>query len=147
MVEGVLRARGIQNVGREIGMDGTEESVGLEVLDGSETGVGLEVLVDSSSAKSFVSRRGVGKMWHMEVRWLWLQEEVRSGRVEVTKVKGEWNPADLLTKYLTMKEIHDRLGWMGMELEEEAEAVVAQVRKEQRRTWWKGDGGGKVQSP
>ena len=32
MVEGGLRARGIQNVGRDIGMDGSEESVGLEVL-------------------------------------------------------------------------------------------------------------------
>ena len=106
MVEGVLRARGLQNIGREIGMDGTDESVALEVW------------VDSSAAKSFVSRRGAGRMRHIEVRWLWLQEEVRMGRVVVSKVKGEWNPADLMTKYLTTKEIHDRLGWMGMEMEE-----------------------------
>ena len=106
MVEGVLRARGLQNIGREIGMDGVEESVRLEVM------------VDSSAAKSFVSRRGLGRMRHMEVRWLWLQEEVKQGRVVVLKVKGEWNPADLMTKYLTTKEIHDRLGWMGMEMEE-----------------------------
>ena len=32
MVEGVLRARGIQNVGKEIGMEGSEGSVGLELL-------------------------------------------------------------------------------------------------------------------
>ena len=74
-------------------------------------------------------------MRHIEVRWFWLQEEVRAGRVEVTKVRGDWNPADLMTKYLTIKEIHDRLGWMGIEMEEEKEAVVQQVSKEMRRSW------------
>ena len=123
MVEGVLRARGIQNVGKEIGMEGSEGSVGLELL------------VDSSAAKSFVSKRGAGKMRHIEVRWFWLQEEVRAGRVVVTKVKGEWNPADLMTKYLNIKEIRDRLEWMGIDIEEEKEAVIEQVRKEQRRSW------------
>ena len=75
MVEGVLRARGMQNIGREVGMDGATQSVRLELL------------VDSSAAKGFVSKRGSGKMRHIEVRWLWLQEEVRAGRVTVTKVK------------------------------------------------------------
>ena len=74
-------------------------------------------------------------MRHIEVRWFWLQEEVRAGRVVVTKVRGEWNPADLMTKYLNIKEIRDRLEWMGIDVEEEKEAVIEQVRKEQRRSW------------
>ena len=77
-------------------------------MEGSEGSVGLELLVDSSAAKSFVSKRGAGKMRHIEVRWFWLQEEVRAGRVVVTKVRGEWNPADLMTKYLNSKEIRVR---------------------------------------
>ena len=42
LVEGVLRARGLQNIGEEIGMDGTKESVKLKVM------------IDSSAAKAFV---------------------------------------------------------------------------------------------
>ena len=103
MVEGVLRARGLQNIGREIRMEGCEECVVLEVF------------VDSSAAKSFASKRGSGKMRHMEVRWLWWQEEVRKGRVKVEKVWGKWNPADLMTKYLTVAEVEERSRRMGLE--------------------------------
>ena len=52
---------------------------------------------DSSAAKSFVSGRGLGRMRHIEVRDLWLQKEVLKGAVEVRKIPGETNPADLMT--------------------------------------------------
>ena len=55
---------------------------------------------DSSAAKSFASRRGVGKMRHIEIRDLWLQKEVAEGKVEVIKVKGEENPGNELTKHV-----------------------------------------------
>ena len=62
-------------------------------------------------------------MRHIEVRDLWLQEEVRKGNVVVQKVLGTDNPADLMTKFLHEKEIEHRLGEMGME-----------VRKAERKT-------------
>ena len=71
---------------------------------------------DSSAAKSFVARRGLGRMRHIEVRDLRLQEEVRKGGVRVVKLAGEENPADLMTKYLHEKEISIRLEGMGMEM-------------------------------
>ena len=55
-------------------------------------------------------------MRHIEVRDLWLQEEVRKGGVRVVKLAGEENPADLMTKYLHEKEIIIRLEGMGMEM-------------------------------
>ena len=125
LVEGVLRARGLQNIGKEIGMDGTEESVKLKVM------------IDSSAAKAFVSKRGSGKMRHIEVKWLWLQEEVRKGRVEVGKVRGDLNPADLMTKYLNVKEIEQRLASMSIGLEVRDEKVVQEVVRESRLRWWK----------
>ena len=64
-----------------------------------------------------------------------MQEEVRAGRVSVTKVKGEWNPADLMTKYLTVREIEERLEWMGVRFDGADEKVMAQVRAEARRSW------------
>ena len=39
---------------------------------------------DSSAATSFVCRRGFGKMRHLEIKNLWLQKEVREGRLEVS---------------------------------------------------------------
>ena len=70
----------------------------------------VKIGTDSSAAKSFVSRRGLCKMRHLQIRDLWLQKEVAEGRVEVGKVKGEENPADLMTKVLTEKETKERLG-------------------------------------
>ena len=40
---------------------------------------------------------------------LWTQQAVRSGRVDLRKVKGETNPADLFTKHLVSRE---RLGML-----------------------------------
>ena len=99
MVEGVLRAKNLQTIGAEIGMLGLDEEIMLET--------------DSSAAKSFASRRGLGKMRHMEARYLWLQGEVMNKTVKVLKVKGEENPADLMTKYLGERDISkclDRIG-------------------------------------
>ena len=77
-------------------------------------GGGIVVKTDSEAAKSFVSRRGLGRMRHIEVRELWLQEEVRKGTVVVKKVAGSENPADLMTKFLTRSEVVDKLWRMSI---------------------------------
>ena len=107
MVEGVLRVKGLANIGREIGLEGGSKEIQVDVKE-------VEVGTDSSAAKGFVSKRGVGKMRHMEVKWLWLQEEVQKRRVVVKKVRGGDNPADVVTKYLTRKEVMERLGRVGI---------------------------------
>eukprot|EP00973_Karenia_brevis_P088012 12207181-Karenia_brevis.AAC.1 len=70
---------------------------------------------DSSAAKSFVCRRGLGKMRHLEMRDLWLQKEVYDGKPIVEKVPGEENPADLMTKVLAVKDIESRMSSMSIE--------------------------------
>jgi hypothetical protein len=69
---------------------------------------------DSSAAKSFVSRRGLGKMRHIEIRDLWLQKEVMKGLVKVVKIPGDHNPADLMTKFLKVEIIDQRLKEMNL---------------------------------
>eukprot|EP00973_Karenia_brevis_P026810 3699668-Karenia_brevis.AAC.1 len=91
MVEGVTRAKGLVNLAQELGF-------------GSLVNV-IKLGTDSSAAKSFVCRRGLGKMRHLEIRELWLQKEVADGKLLVEKVPGEDNPADLMTKILSSKEI------------------------------------------
>ena len=53
-------------------------------------------------------------MKHIEIRDMWLQKEVRDGKVEVSKVPGDKNPADLMTKILNNKDIQSRLDKMNM---------------------------------
>ena len=61
----------------------------------------LVIHTDSSAAKGISARRGLGKVRHMAVAYLWLQEKLSKKELEVRKVAGSENPADLMTKYLT----------------------------------------------
>ena len=62
--------------------------------------VSLRVLTDSSACKGICQRAGLGKIRHIDVALLWLQDLVRKGRIRMSKIPGKENPADLLTKYL-----------------------------------------------
>ena len=79
-------------------------SVGLgiqSVLRDFEIKVMLTLKSDASAAIAIASRRGLGKVRHIEVCQLWLQEKVRSGEVKVVKVGTDENVADSLTKYVS----------------------------------------------
>ena len=73
-------------------------------------------------------------MRHLEIRDLWLQKEIREGKVEVHKVLGTENPADLMTKILTVKEIEERLRRMSIQMKmTKDEQRVASVEKSEMR--------------
>ena len=84
VVDGASRALGMQTAAKELGIV-VEDLV-------------VEVATDSSGAKSFASRRGSGRIRHIEVKWLWLQSEVAKGRFRMRKVAGTENPADVVTE-------------------------------------------------
>ena len=77
----------------------------------------MHLSTDSSAAKSFVCRRGLGKMRHLEIRDLWLQKEVADGNLVVHKIPGERKPADLMTKILGVKDIVERLAMLNIRFE------------------------------
>ena len=62
--------------------------------------VPVRVWTDSSAALGISSRSGLGKLRHLETHTLWVQEKVRTGAIQVRKVRGDVNPADLFTKHL-----------------------------------------------
>ena len=74
----------------------------------------LVVATDSSAAKAFASTRGLGRMRHLQVRDLWLQSLVRAGRVLLLKVRGDQNPADVMTKYLDRQVVVHQLSVGGI---------------------------------
>ena len=58
------------------------------------------VLSDSSAAIGIVSREGIGRTRHINVRHLWLQRKIADKEFSIKKVDGVSNVADLMTKSL-----------------------------------------------
>eukprot|EP00969_Alexandrium_andersonii_P062161 2739088-Alexandrium_andersonii.AAC.1 len=59
---------------------------------------GLRVYADSSAAIGICRRTGIGRLRHLAVGQLWVQERARAGDFELIKWPGADNPADMLTK-------------------------------------------------
>ena len=75
----------------------------------------LRLSLDSSAARSAVLRRGVGRIRHLEVKVLWIQDLTNAGRLVVDKIKGTENVADIGTKPLpgpTFVKLRAMLGLM-----------------------------------
>ena len=79
---------------------------------GWDTQIRLEV--DASAAKAMASRQGLGKVRHLQVRFLWLQDMVQGGVIRIQKVRGKLNPADVLTKSLPQAVMASLLGLVGI---------------------------------
>ena len=76
----------------------------------------VRVWTDSSAALGISTRSGLGKLRHLETHTLWVQEKVRTGAIQVRKVRGDVNPSDLFTKHLQSKdEIHQLVRLFGCE--------------------------------
>ena len=69
----------------------------------------LRVWTDSTAAIGICSRQGLGKLRHLDTHTLWVQQAVRTGRVDLKKILGEENPADLFTKHSLSKPRMDML--------------------------------------
>ena len=114
---GVLRG-----AGQGLGFQSLLKDLGIEVP--------LRVWTDSSAAIGICSRQGLGKLRHLDTHTLWIQQAVRSGRVDLRKVLGEENPADLLTKHsLSRQRLEDLVHLFGCRYSGGRAASAPQVRK------------------
>ena len=53
---------------------------------------------DSSACHGTLHREGAGKVKHLEVKQLWLQDRIKKGLMRYTKIAREFNPSDSLAK-------------------------------------------------
>ena len=82
------------------------EAIGItQMAAGLGRMVKSDVYVDSSAALAVVNRKGCGKLRHVRVGQLWVQQLAEEDEVRFKKIWGEENPADLSTKYLTRTKI------------------------------------------
>ncbi len=85
---------------------GASVALGIKALSedlGRQYEVPIEIKTDASAAIGIANRIGVGKVRHIEVNQLWLQDKVHRKEIKITKVKGEENLADALTKPLDQR--------------------------------------------
>ena len=77
--------------------------------------------IDAKATEHILHRPGIGKLKHIDVSYLWIQDEVRSRRLQVRRVRSEDNIADLGTKPLSKAVISKHcitLGYVNMSQED-----------------------------
>ena len=98
---------------------GVSQGLGFKTMF-KEAGVNVKLVVktDASAAKGIAMRRGMGKIRHIEVNQLWIQDKVAKGEVKIVKIGTTENLADHLTKYLNCEGINEHMNGTGQWLEE-----------------------------
>lgn len=94
------------------GREGKLAQTILQEIHGSP--VALEMYTDSWSAIAVTERRGPGRIKHLDLRALYLQDEVREGRLRMVHIGTAVSPADLLTKACKAKVIQNLLPMFGL---------------------------------
>ena len=116
-------------------LKGTSEALGLKSL-AEDLGIGVEVKVrtDASAAVGICRRCGIGKVRHLAVGQLWVQERLRAGDFELHKHPGASNPGDLLTKHVPAALIQRHTEAVGLAYLEGRAEVAPQATQEQGKT-------------
>ena len=80
---------------------GASQALGLQSV-AADLGLKWQVVVhtDSTAAIGMCRRRGLGKIRHLAVADLWIQDRIKAKDFDLRKVLGSENVADLMTKYL-----------------------------------------------
>ena len=68
---------------------------------------------DSSAARGTCSRRGLGKLRHVQTRYLWVQERVQRKEVVIDAVGTHHNVSDMCTKTLPADVVQRHMSAMG----------------------------------
>ena len=89
---------------------------------------------DASAALGVAQRLGIGKIRHIEVNQLWLQEKVYKGEIIVEKVSTDENLADALTKPLTSDGIIKHVEGLGYEMRQDRHRLAPEVTAEEFET-------------
>ena len=78
----------------------------------------LAVNTDATAAIGIASRRGLGRVKHVDTIFLWIQERIDQLKIAVHKKHTSDMLADMLTKFLTNREIVKHLTGMGFVFKE-----------------------------
>ena len=107
---------------------GATNAVGVSgILKDLEINLAVAVSTNSSAAKGIANRRGLGKLRHIELSELWVQDQTAKGRITIYKIGGEENASDSLTKHSTSERIAQTLNRCSQVLATERHAIMPKV--------------------
>ena len=109
------------------------EALGMISL-AADLGIGLtaRIHIDASAALGILERRGVGRVRHLDVGALWLQEQALRRVVEFMKVKGTANPADLMTKHLARELVEQYTDALNIECRDDRASTAVKLHSTQQ---------------
>ena len=109
---------------------GGVEGLGMHSLMG-DFGIKAKLCLhmDASAAIGVMQRRGVGKISHLDVSSLWLQEKQLKQLMEVRKVNGLANAGDLMTKNVPYEVIKKYLASISCEWRDGRAQIAAQLHR------------------
>ena len=86
----------------------------------ADLGLDLDVCIhsDSSAAIGISRRRGLGKIRHLSVGDLWVQERLKNRDFSLEKVLGTENPSDILTKFTDKPNLNKMLSLLNLSFED-----------------------------
>ncbi len=100
------------------------------------------VHTDSTAAMSIVRKTGLCGIKHLDLKLLKLQDEYRMKKLDIVKVDGKLNPADVLTKEVDASTLVSMKAGYGMDRSPEIAALAGarvdgrlQYLGEYRGTW------------
>ena len=95
--DGLAQAIGLQSSARDLGMSWQ-----------------IDMYTDATAAIGIARRRGMGRIRHLDVTDLWINEKFNSKLSFLHNVLGAENPADIFTKYTDRSIINMAMGKMNM---------------------------------
>ena len=84
----------------------------------------MTLFTDSSAVRGIIHREGLGELRRLETGYLRLQAAVKNKRLQVRKVLGTENPADLFTKHLGAADMWKHQTTLHMSAEEGRTSAV-----------------------
>ena len=74
----------------------------------------IVMYADATTARAFARRTGVGRLKHLDVRSMWVQEQLAQGNYALKKIPRAENPADVLTHSPSNHELEKFKPMMGL---------------------------------
>ena len=94
----------------------TSEGLGMQAIM-VEFGIPVTLTVksDAVAAIGIVKRQGLGRVRHLAVGDLWVQQRSKKGEVRYVKLDGKSNTSDMLTKAVEKDTIEKHMKTLGLE--------------------------------
>ena len=95
---------------------GAAQALGMQSLL-KDLGWTIQIRVhsDATAAIGICRRKGLGKVRHLATTDLWIQDKVRSRKLDLVKILGTENPADVLTKYVSRQLMQEAISKLGLQ--------------------------------